>query len=178
MQGGLLFAWGLDDLFRIGKVGRNIPVPEITLPHLQVVSAAASRHSLLLADDGGVISMGPNNSRGGGSHGSRPLEGSGQLGRITGSSAPGVVRGPLSDKNVIQVVTGRYHSLGVTAEGLVFSWGLNDFGQLGRQVAVELTQLDSKAALPERAAGAGRVDSVLSGQLTNTGQDRWSSSVL
>lgn len=29
-------------------------------------------------------------------------------------------------------MTGRYHSLAVTDEGEVYSWGLNDQGQLGR----------------------------------------------
>jgi len=34
---------------------------------------------------------------------------------------------------VVQVATGRYHSLALTAEGSVYSWGLNDWGQLGRK---------------------------------------------
>ncbi len=32
----------------------------------------------------------------------------------------------------MQVIAGRYHSFAVSDDGRVFSWGLNDYGQLGR----------------------------------------------
>jgi alpha-tubulin suppressor-like RCC1 family protein len=35
-------------------------------------------------------------------------------------------------KYVVQVVAGRYHTLAITDTGEVYSWGLNDWGQLGR----------------------------------------------
>lgn len=38
----------------------------------------------------------------------------------------------LQDKRAVQVITGRYHTLAVTDAGEVYSWGLNDHGQLGR----------------------------------------------
>jgi hypothetical protein len=63
--------------------------------------------------------------------------------------------GLLSGRNIIQVAAGRYHSLAVTAEGEVITWGLNDFGQLGRQVAVQGTQLDSTAADSDSSASTG-----------------------
>lgn len=46
--------------------------------------------------------MGHNDSKGGGGHGSQPLEASGQLGR-GGSRAPGKVEGALGGKFVVQV---------------------------------------------------------------------------
>ena len=33
---------------------------------------------------------------------------------------------------MVQVATGRYHTLALTDDGVVYSWGLNDWGQLGR----------------------------------------------
>ena len=33
---------------------------------------------------------------------------------------------------MVQLITGRYHSLAVTSVGEVYTWGLNDWGQLGR----------------------------------------------
>ncbi len=33
---------------------------------------------------------------------------------------------------MVQLITGRYHSLAVTSSGEVYTWGLNDWGQLGR----------------------------------------------
>lgn len=34
---------------------------------------------------------------------------------------------------MIQVATGRYHTVAVTRHGHVYTWGLNDWGQLGRE---------------------------------------------
>lgn len=70
--------------------------------------------------------------RGGGGHGSPPLAASGQLGR-GGTTAPAPVGGPLEGKFVVQAVVGRYHTMAVTADGELYSWGLNDWGQLGRE---------------------------------------------
>ncbi len=58
----------------------------------QVISAAASRHSLIATKSGEVWSMGHNDSKGGGGHGSPGMTHTGQLGR-GGSQAPGKVEG-------------------------------------------------------------------------------------
>jgi alpha-tubulin suppressor-like RCC1 family protein len=145
---------------------------------LQVVSVAASRHSLLLTADGVLYSMGPNNSAGEGGHGSKPLQASGQLGR-QGGTIPGAVELPdsvldhsaaaaagdaahasdIADEaagagtfeqqlrnDVLQVASGRYHSVAVTADGSVITWGLNDWGQLGREVPVSPAESDAGLA--------------------------------
>lgn len=39
-------------------------------------------------------------------------------------------------KHVVQAVVGRYHSFAITSDGEVYSWGLNDWGQLGRPAKV------------------------------------------
>lgn len=139
---------------------------------LQVLSVAASRHSLFVTADGVLFSMGPNNSAGGGGHGSKPLLASGQLGR-PGGTAPAAVLlqdaalpesagaagaaaaaavgdSQLPGSAVVQVANGRYHSVAVTADGSVITWGLNDWGQLGRQVAD--SSFDSSAKLHRRSA--------------------------
>lgn len=108
--------------------------PLCSLRHLQVVGMAASRHTLLLTRSGQVWSMGSNDSGGGGGHGSRVMTASGQLGR-GGGWPPGPVLGPLQGHVIKAVAAGRYHSVAVTAEGGVFTWGLNDWGQLGRPAA-------------------------------------------
>ena len=33
---------------------------------------------------------------------------------------------------MVQAISGRYHTMAVTEAGALYSWGLNDFGQLGR----------------------------------------------
>lgn len=39
---------------------------------------------------------------------------------------------------MVQAITGRYHTLAVTEDGEVYSWGLNDWGQLGRTSQVSV----------------------------------------
>ena len=62
----------------------------------------------------------------------------GQLGNksTTNSSDPinlteGVETDPLYEKNITQVSLGGWHSLALTDEGEIYSWGLNEYGQLG-----------------------------------------------
>ncbi|GLI71601.1 hypothetical protein VaNZ11_016865 [Volvox africanus] len=131
--GGTLFSWGLKE-WRLGRLQGDESLPEPALRHLNFISAAGSRHSAVVTADGVVWTMGHNDSRGGGGHGSPPLDASGQLGR-GGSQEPGPVEGPLRGKFVVQAVTGRYHTMAVTADGELYSWGLNDWGQLGRRAA-------------------------------------------
>lgn len=114
---------------------------------VQVASIAASRHSLLITRNGSVWSFGPNDSSGGGGHGSKALAASGQLGR-PGSWAPAQVAGALQGRTVTQVAAGRYHSVAVTADGRVYTWGLNDWGQLGRAA-------EAAAAGADAASGVG-----------------------
>ena len=38
----------------------------------------------------------------------------------------------LDDKMIVSVAVGESHSLALSAEGVVYSWGSNQFGQLGR----------------------------------------------
>ncbi|GIL90772.1 hypothetical protein Vretimale_16845 [Volvox reticuliferus] len=138
--GGTLFSWGLKE-WRLGRLQGDESLPEPALRHLTFISAAASRHSAVVTADGVVWTMGQNDSRGGGGHGSPPLDASGQLGR-GGGHEPGAVEGPLRGKFVVQVVTGRYHTMAVTADGELYSWGLNDWGQLGRQAVGAASESD------------------------------------
>ncbi|GIL90839.1 hypothetical protein Vretimale_16779 [Volvox reticuliferus] len=138
--GGTLFSWGLKE-WRLGRTTGDTSVPEPALINLTVISIAASRHSAIATADGVVWTMGHNDSRGGGGHGSPPLDASGQLGR-GGTREPGPVEGPLRGKFVVQVVTGRYHTMAVTADGDLYSWGLNDWGQLGRQAVGATSESD------------------------------------
>lgn len=125
---------------------------------MQVSSVAASRHSLLVTRSGTVWSMGVNDSSGGGGHGSKALQASGQLGR-SGSWAPGQVVGTLQGQVVKQVAAGRYHSVAVTVEGRVYTWGLNDWGQLGRAA---LSAEDASAStVASKAAGAASQRSIV-----------------
>ncbi|PNW71586.1 hypothetical protein CHLRE_16g660390v5 [Chlamydomonas reinhardtii] len=128
--GGTLFSWGLKE-WRLGRNKGDNAIPEPALKDLTVISVAASRHSAIVSGEGVVWTMGHNDSRGGGGHGSPPLDASGQLGR-GGNTQPGPVGGPLQGKFAVQAIVGRYHTMAVTEDGELWSWGLNDWGQLGR----------------------------------------------
>uniref|UniRef100_A0A061RGM4 N-acetylgalactosamine 4-sulfate 6-O-sulfotransferase n=2 Tax=Tetraselmis sp. GSL018 TaxID=582737 RepID=A0A061RGM4_9CHLO len=125
---GRLFTWGLSGP-RSGRSG-DATVPGQALQGQGVLSVSGSAHTLALLVTGEVLSMGRNDSEGGGGFGSQPILDSGQLGRKGGEAYAPVPA--LSGMEIVQVAAGRYHSVALRADGVVFTWGLNDVGQLGR----------------------------------------------
>lgn len=143
---GCLYSWGGGDIARgwrgpSGGAGPAQPVPHLPGP---VSLAAASRNSLAVTSMGRVLTWGHNDSRGGGDawfvRGGHvaSIPDSGQLGRPSRSGTlsphmPGAVTGPLADEGAMALASGRYHALAIGARSRhVYSWGLNDHGQLGR----------------------------------------------
>ena len=137
-------SWGGADAARgwRGPSGGAGPVGVVgTLPST-VTSLAASRGSAALDVSGRVFTWGFNDSRGGGDAFVRgrfggAVEASGQLGRaLPAGAAPAAARHTPAtvalDEPAVAVASGRYHTLAAGASGRVFSWGLNDHGQLGR----------------------------------------------
>lgn len=80
--------------------------------------SCGEKHSLILTDDGEVLSCGV-----------------GEYGRLgTGSttdSTQPVTIESLLEFDIVQVVAGASHSLALTSGGQIFAWGRNDMGQLG-----------------------------------------------
>ncbi|CAG0900887.1 unnamed protein product, partial [Cyprideis torosa] len=69
------------------------------------------------------------------------------------------------EKKVIEVACGSHHSLALTAEGEVFAWGQNNFGQVGSGTT-------TNQPLPRRVGGAlteraGRVKAICAGQTSS-----------
>ena len=54
----------------------------------------------------------------------------------------------------MQITVGAYHSLAVTADGTVFSWGSNSHGQLGRATRSYYEAQPRALRLPASRAGA------------------------
>jgi alpha-tubulin suppressor-like RCC1 family protein len=119
-----------------------------------VALAAGGYHSLALTADGLVFAWGRNYDYG-------------QLGNgsATDSNVPVAVTadGELAGKTVVAVAAGGYHSLALTADGLVFAWGRGDFGQLGNgsdlnsfvPVAVDTNGVLAGKTVVAIAAGTG-----------------------
>lgn len=128
-----------------------------------MISVSATGHSLAVTLDGRVWSWGRNSSNGGGGYGSEPIKDSGQLGwRERADAAPGTPAVVATPPGVrfVAVASGRYHSLALDVDGGVWSWGLNDYGQLGRAAndsvggeASCMRGAGCRSGLPTRVAG-------------------------
>jgi alpha-tubulin suppressor-like RCC1 family protein len=147
------WAWG-DNQF--GELGVNTPascgtpcsttpVPVTGLSSPIVAIAGGNHHSLALTSDGTVWAWGDNAS--------------GQLGDGSSggfSSVPAQVSG-LS--GIVAIAAGGDHSLALTADGTVWAWGDNTFGQLGNGSS------GSTSVVPVQVSGLSRVVAIAAGDL-------------
>ena len=162
MSGGCVYSWGGSEPARAwrGRSPGGGPASQVEGVRPGVTRLAASRNSLAIGADGQVLTWGLNDSRGGGDawfvkggHGGA-IPDSGQLGRRTpsgyGSTSDGggggrrhrrtamapapIVDGELAAEGALDVASGRYHAIAVGLRTrAVYTWGLNDHGQLGRR---------------------------------------------
>ena len=125
-QGGVAFAWGGSEQMFVGHLGHGelwgeatpYPRPLLTIQTRVLEVAAGGLHSLLLAEDDAVYSFGC---------GSR-----GQLGH--GDTEPQAVPRrikALEGQRIVQVACGHEHSLVLTGDGGIRSFGRGSLGQLG-----------------------------------------------
>jgi alpha-tubulin suppressor-like RCC1 family protein len=120
----------------------------------KIVKIATGRHhNLLLADDGTVFSFGTNEASATG------------LGISTGNTpiATPIDMSNLAGKTVAQIAANGLHSLLLTTDGTVFSFGENEFGQTGQgttigntpiATAIDATNLEGKK-IKQIVAGSG-----------------------
>ncbi|XP_026580225.1 probable E3 ubiquitin-protein ligase HERC6 [Pseudonaja textilis] len=139
-----------------GQLGRKLPAgrQRCYLPEpIQALEAqtivyisCGKEHSLAISSQGKVFSWGAG--------------GFGQLGtgKLKDSSTPKKIDA-LSKYNVIQVACGHYHSIVLTKDGRVFSWGQNSHGQLGlgKELPSQATpcNISSLAGIPLAQVAAG-----------------------
>ena len=106
--------------------------------------SAGNSHSLAIGSDGNLYSWGSNQN--------------GQLGRNIGSATydakPGLVAKPagVSDNFTwVQASAGYDHSLAIGSDGNLYSWGINQYGQLGRSIGSATK--DAQPGLVTKPAG-------------------------
>eukprot|EP00899_Mesostigma_viride_P013848 jgi/Mesvir1/22464/Mv18494-RA.1 len=131
---GHLYTFSIDrNLRTIGRPGDpGLPamadLPQGTL----VTNVGAGGHSLAVSVDGTLFTWGRNDSKGGGGYGSQSVSDSGQSGRLRGDlRTPLPVEGELAGRPVVAAAAGRYHTVAAAKGGGVYTFGLNDWGQLG-----------------------------------------------
>lgn len=127
---GLIYAWGNNSKGQLGDGTQSlsavpVPVSNANFPAGTTFSQIASgrQYSMALSTEGVVYAWGYNFR--------------GQLGDGTfvDSALPlQITRSGISDssKTFSSIAVGWYHSLALTAEGELFTWGSNDFAQLAR----------------------------------------------
>ena len=120
---GALLTWGFNGNGELGH-GTNIgtyapnPTPTATGTALTTRSTAAgSSFALAVRADGTLWAWGDNSY--------------GQLGLPTTVSSTQQPRQVGTDRNWLMVATGDSHTLGLKADGSLWAWGLNSYGQLG-----------------------------------------------
>jgi hypothetical protein len=141
---GSVWAWGDNIGGQLGDnttTGRYAPVQVTGLSGIRAVTAGVA-HSAALKADGSVWAWGAN--------GNGQL-GDGTIGNI--KQAPVQVNG-LS--GVAAIAAGSYHSVALKADGSVWTWGANEYGQLGNDTQDDLpipTQVNSLSSVTAVAAG-------------------------
>ncbi len=132
---GTVAAWGLNTYGQLGNGSTANGLAPAVVSQTGVLAgktviaiAAGVSHSLALCMDGTLAAWGRNTN--------------GQLGdnTTTDRSTPVLVYqgGALAGKTVIAVAAGGAHSLAACADGSVFAWGDNSYGQLGTGNNIEV----------------------------------------
>jgi len=129
-QNGLVYTWGSGGgwLKGGGQLGHNstksVGTPTLVESFAKygakaIAVSCGSQHTLILTDDGEVLSCGV-----------------GEYGRLgTGSTTDSLIPQslePLAHEDIVAIAAGSSHSLALTANGQLYSWGRNDMGQLGQ----------------------------------------------
>ena len=135
-SGGALYAWGSNAYGQLGNgttTNSSVPVavkiagtPLAGKTIVQI--AAGANHNIVLTSDGAVYTWGWNYH--------------GQLGNNTKTNSNTIVAvqtigTPIAGKKIVKIAAGQGHSLALTDDGMVYTWGRNDTGQLGNNATTD-----------------------------------------
>ena len=161
---GELYAFGLNGYGELGSPANNgtenpNPTPTlVTLPGASgpVTAIAAGRyHSLVLTASGQLYAFGDNHYGELGSPANNGTE--------NPNPTPTLVTLPGASGPVTQIAAGEHHSLALTASGQLYSFGENDFGQLGNASNVGTKNPNPTPTLVSLPAASGPVTQIGAG---------------
>lgn len=178
---GILYSWGDNNFGQLGNGNFESSRKSVVVRSSGVMAnktivaiACGNFHSLALSSDGQVFSWGQNTN--------------GQLGNgyITNSNFPtlGDPSGILNSRTVKAIGAGAYHSVVLTSDNLLVSWGNNFYGQLGNganvnsplPVAVDMSGvLAGKTIAAFAVGGAHNLVLTTDGGLYTWGWNYWGS---
>jgi len=145
-EDGTVYTWGYNNRGQLGDnttTQRETPVKVLKGAYSEgttylgdngsneiIAVAIGDYHSIALAEDGTVYSWGYNNNSQLGDNTTTQRETPVKV--LKGEYSEGTTYlGDNSNNEIIAVALGRIHSIALAEDGTVYSWGDNDYGQLG-----------------------------------------------
>ncbi|XP_071972894.1 probable E3 ubiquitin-protein ligase HERC6 [Engystomops pustulosus] len=121
LEDGIVHSCGQNNCGQLGRRSNNSSLDEIYSLEAQTIVdvSCGVNHSVAICNEGNIFSWG---------EGSQGQLGSGQFPQQ--SPIPRKISG-LSDIRIIQISCGHFHTVALSEDSNVFSWGKNDNGQLG-----------------------------------------------
>ena len=154
---GTVLSWGFNAYGQLGNQTTQTATAPVPVSFLKGIAALAAGgyHTLALHRNGVVVASGRNNR--------------GQLGdncppikcKESTFAVPVRVEGGGLLTDVVAIAAGQYHSLALTADGIVYAWGDNTSGQLGDGKKISRSFAKPVLSLSEvRAIAAGDLHSL------------------
>ncbi|EIE80946.1 hypothetical protein G6F46_006396 [Rhizopus delemar] len=122
---GSLFSWGCTDEGVLGREGKNDEPVKIEIEETFVKVVAGDCINMALTKDGNLYTWGTYRGADG-AFGFSPT--------LSQQSTP-LLFSSLSKETIVDITTGTNHSLALSADGRLFTWGYGEQGQLGRRIS-------------------------------------------
>ena len=146
---GTVWVWGANyyGVFGTNSIPSNssTPIPSGTIANVSAI-AAGDYHMLALKGDGSVWAWG--------------LNGNGQLGDNTTTYSRGVAGAVVLTGQYKSIAAGVNNSAALRTDGTLYTWGQNNYGQIGNGTIVDPVRL------PTAVAGLSSVTAIATGQHT------------